>query len=70
MNIEKVRKIKSKLALRGVTQAQIAKRKGVSKQFVSQVISGIRRTAYIQDAIAEAVGEPVCELFPDRERAA
>ena len=49
-----------------VTQAEIARRCGVAAPAVWQVINGRRPTARIQDAIAEATGLPVTQLFPRR----
>lgn len=45
---------------------ELAKKLGVTSPTVSQVIHGKRPNARIRRAIAEAVGRPVDELWPDQ----
>jgi DNA-binding transcriptional regulator LsrR (DeoR family) len=47
-----------------ITQTEIAKKLCVTLGFVNQVILGIRKTQYVRDAIAKAVGKPVEKLWP------
>ena len=59
------RKIRSLMALHGVTNVKIAEHEGVSAVYVSYVINS-RRTGYrIRQAVANAVGTPVEQLWPD-----
>jgi transcriptional regulator with XRE-family HTH domain len=48
----------------GVTQAEIAARIGVSRQSVGLVLVDHHRSRRVEQAIAEACGAPVEELFP------
>ena len=53
----------------GATQAQIARRLGVSKSLVSQVMHGQKASARVRRALAWAMGLPVAVVFPpDRGR--
>lgn len=63
----KVDEIKKLMARAGVTQAMIARRVGVSREFVRQVISGIRSTPKVRMAIAEALGRSVEELWGEED---
>lgn len=54
---------KAALVLNGVRQADIARATGFSGAYVSDVISGYRRNAAIERAIARAIGHPVKEVF-------
>lgn len=54
---------KAALVLNGVRQADIARATGFSGAYVSDVISGYRRNAEIERAIARAIGHPVKEVF-------
>ena len=46
---------------------ELAKKLGVTSPTVSQVIHGKRPNARIRQAIADAIGRPVAEVFPDQE---
>jgi transcriptional regulator with XRE-family HTH domain len=46
------------------TQVQIARRLGISKQYVHKVAKGQRRTAYVRKAIAKAAGKRIEDLWP------
>ena len=59
--------IKAELRLAGSSLAQIARELGVSRQFVSTVLSGQKRSERIEEHIARTVGIPVGELWTDRE---
>ncbi|MDY0013857.1 MAG: helix-turn-helix transcriptional regulator [Rhodocyclaceae bacterium] len=59
--------IKRQLKIAGVKQKQIAEKCGVTPQFVNQVVSGKRTTISVVAAIADAIGRPVAEVFPDQE---
>ncbi len=49
---------------RRIQLQQIADRLGVKRPFVSNVARGQRRTRYVQEAIADALGMPVDAIFP------
>ena len=49
------------------TMAKIAKTAKVTRAFVWQVVYGVRRTRRIREAIAQAVGKPIQELWPEEE---
>lgn len=55
--------IKKLMSMAGVTQVEIAKKVGVSKGCVNHVIAGIRSNNRVRQAIAEAVGKTVEELW-------
>lgn len=54
MTREDTRRIKSAMALAGITNASIARRIGCKKEQVSAVLNGRRATPYIRRAIAQA----------------
>ena len=58
--------IKKLMAVAGVSQGVIAERLRVTKNFVYQVIHGIRSTERVRQAIADAVGKSVEELWGNR----
>jgi lambda repressor-like predicted transcriptional regulator len=58
--------IKSALRKRGVTQADIARRLGVSKTTINYVITGKMQSRRVAEAIAEAAGRPVKALWPKK----
>ena len=55
--------IKKALIDAGVTQAEVARDVGLSKQLVGEVIRGNRRNARIESAVAAAIQKPVDEVF-------
>lgn len=57
--------IKARLILRGITQAEIARRLKVSRGAISQVISGRERNQRIRKAIARALGLKVSDIWPE-----
>jgi len=57
--------IKKLLKESGVTQVSIARKLGVSKEYVYKVIHGIKNSRSVREAIAEAVGRPFDELWKD-----
>ena len=68
------RYIKSLIVLHGVRQRDIAEELDVSAAIVSQVIHGSRqgivrngeKIGLVKQAIAEKIGKPVSELWPDK----
>ena len=50
----------------GISASEIAAKLNVTEPFVHQVITGIRTTERIREAIAEAVGKPVEKLWPNK----
>jgi len=57
--------IKIELLRVGVNQNQIAKKVGTAPTLVSQVIYGIRPTRRVRQAIADAIGKPIEQLWPE-----
>lgn len=58
------RERKAELVLKGIKQADIARRLGVAPTHVSDVVYGRRRSVRVEKAIAEALGRPAPEVFP------
>jgi lambda repressor-like predicted transcriptional regulator len=61
--------IKSSLVLSGCTQVSIARALNVSPASVNDVITGKTVSARIREAIAEAIGRPVEEIWPEAKPA-
>jgi transcriptional regulator with XRE-family HTH domain len=59
---------KVELLRAGITQASIAEKLGTTKASVSKVLSGKRRSAPIEAAIAEALGLDPRVVFPPSTR--
>jgi Ner family transcriptional regulator len=59
--------IKVELRMAGSSLAQVARELGVSRQFVSAVLGGQKRSERIEEHIARTVGIPVGQLWTDRE---
>lgn len=57
--------IKKLMILAGISQAEIAERLGITKSLVNHVVSGIRSNQKVRQAIADAVGRSVEELWGD-----
>ncbi len=57
--------IKIELLKAGINQNQIAKKLGVVPTLVSQVVHGVRPVKRVRQAIADAVGKPIEELWPE-----
>jgi lambda repressor-like predicted transcriptional regulator len=57
--------IKSQLQLRGLSFAAIARQEGVNRISVGYAASG-GPSARLQQALADAIGLPVQDLFPER----
>jgi len=57
--------IKNLLQTAGFTQADIARKTGVSPVTVHLVISGRVTSARVREAIALAINKPVSEIWPD-----
>jgi lambda repressor-like predicted transcriptional regulator len=62
---ERMRNIRAEMVRVGVTNAQIARSAQVVPNYVYFVISGKRKGYRIRRAIAEAVNQPVEQLWPD-----
>lgn len=54
---------KAELVRRGITMASIARGLGVTLSHVQAVVSGKRRAPRVENAVAEAIGMPVEEVF-------
>tara|TARA_B100000315_G_C14349510_1_gene483339 strand:+ start:254 stop:472 length:219 start_codon:yes stop_codon:yes gene_type:complete len=64
MDIKQARKIKSLLIENGITQVSIAEEEDVSASYVHQVIHRIKKGQRVREAIADALGKSVDELWP------
>lgn len=64
------REIKALMILKGITSVDIARKTGVSATWISLVLNGRKPSKRIRKAIAQAVGKPVEELWPNNNRAA
>lgn len=53
------------MAMAGVRQADIARANGIKLSEVCAVVQNRRRTPRTRAAIAEAIGKPVAEIWPD-----
>lgn len=58
---------KAELVRNRVRQSDIAKRMDVSRAFVCDIVAGNRRNARVEQAIADAIGKPVDEVFEPRD---
>jgi len=58
------------LIRRGVSMADVAADLDVSRQFVSDVVRGNRRSDRVEEAVAKALGLPRTEVFPPEVAAA
>lgn len=56
--------IKALIVLSGTSITAIAKKTGVSREWVSYVVNGHKKSLRVQKAIAAAVGKTVEELWP------
>jgi transcriptional regulator with XRE-family HTH domain len=61
---------KAEMVLRQVTQQDIANGLGLTQSHVSEVIRGKRRSPRVEQAVAEALGRPVEEVFGAAETVA
>jgi lambda repressor-like predicted transcriptional regulator len=66
VNIIQHEHIKFRLRSKGVTFADLARELGVHRTQITAVLKGRITSARIQNAIAEALGDSVEDLFPDR----
>jgi len=57
--------IKICLMQKGVTQADIARRRNVTRSMVWTCIVGRSRSMHILKEIADAIGKPISEIWPD-----
>lgn len=58
--------IKAAMRMKGVTPAMLCDELGVAASSVSQTISGHIKSARIQSRIAEIIGKPVTEIWPNQ----
>lgn len=59
------RQIKALIVLNGTSLTEIARTTGVSRQWVSMVVNGHKKSKRVRKAIAVAVGKSVDELWPN-----
>lgn len=62
-------KIKIELLKKEISAAEIARRAGVVRSAISNVIAGRRKSKKLRKAIADAIGEPVEALWPEDKAA-
>lgn len=55
---------KIELIRAGVSMAEIGRTLGVTKEHVSMVVGGKRRSPRVETAVADAIGKPVEDVFP------
>ena len=67
MNKVKQNYIKTAMKQNGVKQKHIAAMENVSIPAVNQVVWNVRKTPRIRQAIADAVGIPISELWPQEQ---
>ena len=60
---------KVELLRANVSQAEIGRRAGYGRAYVHEVVSGDRRNAKIEQAVAAAIGRPLADVFPPPESA-
>lgn len=59
--------IRIQMAEKNIKVNDIARKLGVTHVAVSKVIHGRAKSARVMSAIADAVGKPISELWPDLE---
>lgn len=62
--------VKASLRKENSSLSEVARELGVSRQAVSLVIRGAARSRRIERLIAQKIGKPVGEVFPERYPAA
>ena len=62
----KPNEIRAEMMRRQISVTSIAKRLGMKQPTISQVIYGVRSTATIRQAIADAIGKEVTEIWPEK----
>jgi transcriptional regulator with XRE-family HTH domain len=67
-NEQAARRIKAELVLAGISQTEIANLLGVKAPAVNAVVCGRRSVPRIMAAIADAVGRPVSDLWPEEQK--
>jgi transcriptional regulator with XRE-family HTH domain len=55
------------LADKKIKVGDLARQTGVSQPAISRVIHGQMKSTRIRQAIADAIGRPVAEVFPNQE---
>jgi transcriptional regulator with XRE-family HTH domain len=64
-DIKKKRYIRSLLILQGIEIADIAADVGVTPTMVGNTIAGKRKSIRVRKAVAEALGVPITDLWPE-----
>ena len=59
--------IRAAMLAKNISVTSIAKKLGIAVPNISQVIHGDKKTPRIRKAIADAVGIPISELWPESE---
>lgn len=57
--------IKALIVLNGTSISEIARKAGVTREWVSLVVNGHKKSKKIRKVIAQAVGKSVDELWPN-----
>jgi lambda repressor-like predicted transcriptional regulator len=61
-------RLKQKLKKHGISQFELARQLGVTRQAVNHVVLGRRKTERIRQAIAKALGLEVANIWPERPK--
>jgi len=59
--------IKAAMMVLGITQAEIALVIGRPRSRIGEVVNGNSANLQIRTAIAEAIGKPIMEIWPDEQ---
>ena len=53
------------MVIKGITGTWVAKKAGCTKQYISAIIKRRRSNFLVEQIIAEAIGKPINEVFPE-----
>lgn len=54
---------KAELLRKGLSMSDVARELGISAHHISRVVAGERRSPRVEQAIADAIGLPVADVF-------
>jgi Ner family transcriptional regulator len=60
-------RLKQKLKKHGISQFDIARQLGLTRQAVNHVVLGRRKSQRVRKAIAEALGLQISDIWPDKK---
>jgi transcriptional regulator with XRE-family HTH domain len=64
------RRVKAEMALRGLSNRELARRVGVTEGWLSKVVHGRVKSPRVREAIARELGVPVKKLWSNNNRKA